>query len=106
MRGSKDLGPACQRLKALGYVGVQHPDPAPALAAGLKATGSSAIAEADKAAAIVAGFKQRGFEALSVTVGTGLEKADEAARLLQAMLDAAAVHDFPVYVETHRSTIT
>lgn len=102
----EDLGSACKRLKALGYVGVQHPDSTPALAAGLMATGSSAIVEPEKAEAIVGSFKQRGFEAMSVTVGNGLERADEAARLLQAVLDAAAVHDFPVYVETHRATIT
>lgn len=102
----EDLGPACKRLKALGYVGVQHPDSVPALAAGLKATGSSAIVEPEKAAVIVGRFKQRGFEAMTVTVGNGLERADDAARLLHAVLDAAEVHDFPVYVETHRATIT
>jgi hypothetical protein len=39
-------------------------------------------------------------------VGTGLEDDDDAHRLLDEVIQASVDHDIPLYVETHRATLT
>jgi hypothetical protein len=39
-------------------------------------------------------------------LGTGMEDDDEAARLVEEVLDASTTTGIPLYVETHRATVT
>jgi len=45
-------------------------------------------------------------ESLSLHVGTGMEDNDEAEKLIHEVLNLSTVLDIPVFVETHRATLT
>ena len=49
---------------------------------------------------------ERGYHSVTLHVGTGFEDDSEADALVTAILDASAVHGIPLYIETHRATIT
>jgi hypothetical protein len=51
-------------------------------------------------------WKDQGYECATLLVGTGLESDAEAARRVERVLDVATKTDFPLYVETHRATVT
>jgi hypothetical protein len=47
-----------------------------------------------------------GFDCSTLHIGTGLEDDAEADALIDEVLQAAVDHDIPMYVETHRATLT
>ncbi len=62
----------------------------------------NAPGEADVLAARLGGL---GLECATLHVGWGMEDDDEAARLIEAVLNASVRRRIPLYVETHRATI-
>jgi sugar phosphate isomerase/epimerase len=54
---------------------------------------------------LAARFRDEGLECATLHVGWGMEDDDEAARLIDAVLNASVRYDVPLYVETHRATI-
>jgi hypothetical protein len=101
-------GPAgYQRLKTDGFEGVQLTTADPPLAgAPLPHCGLDFIRTPADADGIAAKHVQRGDLCITVHVGWGLEGDDEVSRLLDAILTASDKHCLPIFVETHRSTIT
>ena len=96
----------CSLLKAHGYQGVQTALPDAALSMGLAVTGMGDVhapADADK---LAARQKDQGYQATTLHVGTGLESDDDMDRLAGAVLEAEAKHGHPLYIETHRATMT
>lgn len=59
-----------------------------------------------EADAIVANHKDRGDLCLTVHAGWGLENDDEACWIVEAILAAADKYRLPIFIETHRATIT
>jgi hypothetical protein len=47
-----------------------------------------------------------GFECCTLMLGTGYEDDDDAARLVEEVLDASVRAGLPIYVETHRASVT
>lgn len=95
------------RLRADGFDGVQLTDDGTAPArTRLRFTGLDRVNTPAEADAVVARHAARGDEALTLHVGWGLEGDAEAGRLVEAVLDASARHRLPVFIETHRATIT
>lgn len=105
-----------ETLAAVGYQGVQgyeieiagvpaaDPDLCAALGLGCAAAGLvHRPGTIDRDAERWAG---RGFEAATLHVGRGHEDDDTVHRLLAEIVAAADRHDFPLYVETHRGTVT
>jgi len=106
-RGPKGDGPSVLgAIKAAGYEAVQGRDPQGARAAGLVPTAIGRLDRPADARPMVQAHKAAGCNALTLHVGTGFERDDEALALAAAAVDAAVAEDFPVYVETHRATIT
>lgn len=96
-----------EKLAADGFEGVQLIDnDAPLSTASLPYCGLDRISTPAEAGAIVARHKLRGDLCLTVHAGWGLEDADEVARLVEAILSAGILHTLPIFVETHRATIT
>ncbi|MFA7236772.1 MAG: hypothetical protein WC058_07910 [Phycisphaeraceae bacterium] len=93
-------------IKAAGYQGVQGGDAKPARAAGLGAAGGGRVNEPDEAATTAKQNIDAGFECATLHVGWGMEDDDQMDRLVDAVLDASAKFDFPMFIETHRATIT
>ncbi|AMS30849.1 MAG TPA: hypothetical protein DIU09_08735 [Hyphomonadaceae bacterium] len=101
-----DFGAIIEAAKTAGYAGVQHYFPEHVLAAGLKATGMGRVLTPENAASIARQHHELGLDATTLHVGTGLETDLEMDRLVGAVLEASAQHDYPLYIETHRATIT
>jgi hypothetical protein len=101
-----DFAAVIAAAKAAGYEGVQHYMPEQVIAAGLAATGMGRILAPADADALARRHKEIGCEASTLHVGAGLETDAEIDRLVAAVLDASAKHDYPLYIETHRATVT
>ncbi len=94
-------------VRAAGYEAIQTLDPAAALAAGLIPTGLARVfddADAMRAAAVKG--RDAGCDCTTVQLGTGLESDDEMARLAEALLEISSSEKHPLYLETHRATLT
>ncbi len=93
-------------IRAAGYEGVQGADAGAARQAGLKPVGLTRILRPQDAAPIAEAQAGAGFEATTILLGWGLETDAEAHRLIEAVLDAAQTFNHPMFVETHRGTVT
>lgn len=95
------------RLLEDGFEGVQLTtnDPAPSDLK-LPYCGLDRINIPSEADAIVARHADRGDLCLTVHAGWGLEADDEVYRIVDAILRAEEKHRLPVFIETHRATIT
>ena len=95
------------RLAADGFDGVQLTDPGPPPAGlTLAYCGIDRINTPADADPVVGRHAERGDSCLTVHVGWGLEDEDAAVRLVDAVLAASDRHRLPVFIETHRATIT
>jgi hypothetical protein len=96
-----------QRLALDGFEGVQLTDPS-GLPSGLDLPfcGLDRISTPAEADAVVARHADRGDICLTVHVGWGLEDDVEAFRLVESVLQASDTYRLPLFVETHRATIT
>lgn len=95
------------RLRADGFEGVQLTDAGPPPAGlSLPYCGLDRISMPAEADETVRRHAARGDQCLTVHAGWGIEDDDEVARLVEAILQAADQHRLPVFVETHRATIT
>lgn len=94
-------------VKAAGFEGIQsNSRSALAREVGLGSTGSGRIDVPADADARAADARRLGFDCYTVHIGTGLEDDDEVCRLVEATLSASEKHRVPIYIETHRATIT
>lgn len=94
-------------LQADGWEAVQHWNGFEAIqAAGLRATGMARITDPGEADTVAREHRAQGVEATTLHLGTGFESDDEANRLVAAVLEASARHGHPMFVETHRATLT
>jgi hypothetical protein len=98
--------PRYQRLKDDGFEGVQLTVDPPLGRAPLPHCGLDRINTPAEAATIAAAHADRGDQCITVHVGWGLEDDSEAFRLVEAVLTASEEHRLPIFIETHRATIT
>src|SRR5271170_4048858 len=100
-----------QTIGDAGYDGVQLVEPLEwsliedARSHGLGVCGSGRVNQPSDAYRLAEEAQHAGLECLTLHVGWGYEEEDEAARLIEAVLDASVRHSTPLYVETHRATI-
>ncbi|HEY7087827.1 MAG TPA: TIM barrel protein [Tepidisphaeraceae bacterium] len=96
-----------QAVKAAGFEGIQTGSKAQvAREVGLRVTGSGRINTPDEAELRAAEATQLGCDCYTVHVGWGTEDDDQADRLVESVLRASEKHQVPIYIETHRATIT
>ena len=96
-----------RRLSQDGFEGVQLIDDAPPMAgATLPYCGLDRINLPAEADAVAARHAARGDQCLTVHVGWGTEDDDEVDRLVEAVLNASQRHRLPIFIETHRATVT
>lgn len=94
-------------VRAAGYTGFQNDEAvAEAFAAGLRMTGHARILSPADAHDVALRHRDAGFDATSLHLGHGLEDADAADALVESVLEAVVRHGYPLYVETHRATLT
>lgn len=96
-----------ERLISDGFEGVQLTTDEPALArVPLPYCGLDRINKPDQADAITAKHVQRGDRCLTVHAGWGLEDDEDVFDLVEAILMASSKHNLPIFIETHRATVT
>jgi hypothetical protein len=97
----------CQRLLEDGFEGVQlTTDEAPFPNAPFPHCGLDRINNPCEADMVAAKHAARGDLCLTVHLGWGLEGEDGVLRLVEATLNASIRHRLPIFIETHRATIT
>jgi hypothetical protein len=99
--------PRYQRLLADGFEGVQLTTNDPHLpGALLPHCGLDRINTATEADSIAAKHAERGDLCITVHAGWGMEDDDDVFRLVESILAASNRHRLPIFIETHRATIT
>ncbi len=93
-------------LAAQGYTGVQGGDSSLIRAAGLRFTDGGSVRHPSEADAVARAALESKAEAVTLHVGTGFENDSEMDMLIRAILEAVQKHQVPLYIETHRATIT
>jgi len=93
-------------LKQAGFEGVQDGDAALARNAGLGSATSGRVDTITEADSNAKKWKDQGHESATLHVGNGFEDDPEMDALVDSVLNASTKHDFPLYIETHRATIT
>lgn len=94
-------------LKAAGYEAIQTLEPQAAIDAGLIPTGLMRIFDdVGQMREQTMRWRDAGCDCSTVQLGTGLEDDAEMLRLAEAMLAISTELDHPVYLETHRATMT
>jgi hypothetical protein len=106
-QGPRSQGAELYRaIAAAGFEGVQGGDPAACAEAGLACTTFGVARTTDALDDQVRLWRDLGFEAATLHVGTGLEDRDAAVSMLADVVAISSDLGFPLYVETHRATIT
>jgi hypothetical protein len=96
-----------ERLAADGFKGIQLTDSLPPVSGStLPFCGLNRINLPEEAEAVAAAHAARGDRCLTVHAGWGIEDDAEVFRLVEAILSASAKHRLPIFIETHRATIT
>ena len=96
-----------KRLDADRFEGVQLTnDSPPGTGSFLPFCGLDRISTPAEADAIALKHAIRGDECLTVHAGWGIEDDDEVCRIVEAILTASERHRIPIFLETHRATIT
>ncbi|HEV7299533.1 MAG TPA: hypothetical protein VGN72_09235 [Tepidisphaeraceae bacterium] len=95
-----------QAIRAAGFDGMQGGDVVACRRLGLGIAGDGRVDSPADAFRIAADSKAKGLECATVHAGTGFESDAEIDRLVGAILEASAKEQFPIYLETHRATIT
>jgi hypothetical protein len=96
-----------RRLAKDGFEGVQiTSDSEPPSVSPIPHCGLDRINTPEEADAITAKHAHRGDLCLTVHAGWGIEDDNEVFRLVEAILKASEKHKLPVFLETHRATIT
>jgi hypothetical protein len=97
---------AGETLKSDGFHGIQLTMTDPAEVAGFPHCALDRVNTADEADAIIGRHAGLGHTCLTLHAGWGIEDDDTVDRIVEAILGASEKHTLPVYLETHRATLT
>ena len=95
-----------EQLAADGFEGVQLTDDGPPPPGALAYCGLGRINQPGEAVLLAEKHAARGDLCLTVHVGWGIEDDDHVFRLVEAILSASERTGLPIFIETHRATIT
>jgi hypothetical protein len=93
-------------IRAAGYEGIQGGNPALCRSLGLGIAASARYNLPAEVAPSVRELKAQGYECVTVHVGWGHESDAEIDALVREVIAVSSGEGFPVYIETHRATIT
>ena len=101
-----DFAAKLAAIKAAGFEGIQGSQPALCKAQGLGCAGSSRYNQSAEIAPSIKALKAEGYECATVHVAWGHESDAEVDALVREIIAVSVAEKFPVYIETHRATIT
>jgi hypothetical protein len=88
------------------YEGIQDGDLALCRKLGLGITAHARINSTGILEAHVKGWKENGYDCSTLHVGWGMESDKEMDSMVREIIDLSHKYDYPLYIETHRATIT
>jgi hypothetical protein len=97
---------ALHAVREAGFEAVQTRDPVAAREAGLVPTALARLDRPEEARDLAARHRDAGYDCTTLHVGSGFESDDEALALVEAIVEASVGQGHPLFVETHRATIT
>jgi hypothetical protein len=98
---------AFEVIRKAGYSGVQLLElPVPPNTVGLAMTGFGRTRNADDVHAIARKHQAAGLQCTTLQLGSGIEDDDTAYGLIERLLNTSEALCYPLYLETHRGTIT
>lgn len=95
-----------QAIKAAGYSGIQDGNPELCRRLGLQYTAHARINKVGELDQLVPRWKAENYNCATLHVGWGMESDHEIDELVGYVISMSEKFDFPLYIETHRSTIT
>ena len=101
-----DLPTKLAAIKAAGFSGIQGNDPKICQAHGMGCSGGGRYNHPSEVAASVKAWKAEGYDCATVHVAWGHESDAEVDALVREIIAVSAGEQFPVFIETHRATIT
>lgn len=93
-------------LTHCGVVALQLPRPELVAGGALPVIGQARVQHESHARRVAKEHRRLGCGATTLHVGTGFESDKEMDRLVESVIDASLDEDYPLFVETHRATIT
>lgn len=93
-------------VRAAGFEAYQGGDPVLCRASGLIPSGAGRVNAVGEAAPLARRLRDQGFDCATLHVGWGIEDNDLVYPLVEDILSASDTERFPLYIETHRATIT
>ncbi len=93
-------------IKAADFQGIQDGDPKLCRELGLKHTAHTRINKVGELDELLPKWQGEGFDCATLHVGWGMESDQEVDQLVSYVIDSSVKNDFPIYIETHRATIT
>lgn len=101
-----DLPTKLAAIKAAGFSGIQGNDPKVCTALGMGCAGGDRYNVPAEVAPSVKKMKAEGYQCATVHVAWGHEDDAEVDALVREIVTVSAGEGFPIYIETHRATIT
>ncbi|MDQ3001140.1 MAG: PucR family transcriptional regulator ligand-binding domain-containing protein [Fibrobacterota bacterium] len=95
-----------QAAQMAGYEGIQEENPEKGRGLGLRSTGYGRVNTPKEVKPLADRLQAAGCDCATLHVGWGLESDREIDALVLEILNASHERGFPLYVETHRATIT
>lgn len=93
-------------IKKAGFKGIQDGDPELCKELGLEITAHARVNEVGDLDELIPKWKNDDFNCASIHLGWGMESDAEVDQLVGYVLKHSEKFDFPIYIETHRATIT
>jgi hypothetical protein len=106
LAGGKTHEERIEIARAAGIVGIQDAFAEQLPETDIPIIGMGRVDKVGDAEALAMRHRDQGFHATTLHVGNGLETDLEMDALVASILEASARHDYPLYVETHRATVT
>jgi hypothetical protein len=93
-------------IKQAGYTGVQ--DGIPELCANydLRMTGQFRMNKVGELDEKIQEWTSNPYDCATIHVGWGMESDSEVDKMIAHVLETSSKHNFPIYIETHRATVT
>ena len=103
---TSDMRAIHEAIAGAGFGGVQGGDPTLCAELGIGCTTFGVLREPGGLLEQAKSWRDAGNECSTLHVGTGIESDDDAFRLIDEVLEASMTTGLPLYVETHRATLT
>lgn len=95
-----------QAIQKAGFQGIQDGDVDLCKKLGLNLTAHARVNEVGELDELLPIWVNKGYDCASLHVGWGMESDPEMDRLVEYVLNQSSKFNFPLYIETHRATIT